>query len=122
MSRPTLSEEDPRITQIGRHLRRFRLDEFAQLWNVFLGHMSLVGPRPERPPIVDAYRDQLSGYDLRHRIRPGITGMAQIYGRYGSHAREKLRFDLAYVYNQSQGLDLLLLVKTIWVVFLRKPY
>jgi exopolysaccharide biosynthesis polyprenyl glycosylphosphotransferase len=112
---PVLARDgDDRITPLGARLRALRLDELPQIWNVLTGDMSLVGPRPERPERVDSFREQLPGYDLRHRIRPGITGMAQLYGRYQSHPREKLRFDLAYLYNHSLRLDLLLIAKTGW--------
>jgi lipopolysaccharide/colanic/teichoic acid biosynthesis glycosyltransferase len=105
---PVLSREgDDRVAPLGARLRALRLDELPQLWNVLAGDMSLVGPRPERPEMVNAFRAQLPGYDLRHRVRPGITGMAQLYGRYQSHPR-------AYLYNHSLGLDLLLIVKTGW--------
>jgi exopolysaccharide biosynthesis polyprenyl glycosylphosphotransferase len=113
-------ENDPRVTRLGRWLRAFRIDEIPQLWNVFWGDMSLVGPRPERPELADRYQAALAGYDLRHLVRPGITGLAQVYGRYRSHPREKLRFDLAYVYNYSFGLEAVLLVKTMWNILTRR--
>ncbi|MBI4564506.1 MAG: exopolysaccharide biosynthesis polyprenyl glycosylphosphotransferase [Planctomycetes bacterium] len=112
---------DPRITPVGRWLRALGLDELPQLWNVVKGEMSLVGPRPERPALVDSFRAQLPGYELRHLVRPGITGMAQIYGRYHSHPREKLRFDLAYIFNYTPALDIVILLKTVWVTLTRAP-
>jgi len=114
---PVLSDrDDPRVTRIGRRLRALGLDELPQLWNVLKGEMSLVGPRPERPEIADAYRISVPGYNVRQLVRPGMTGLAQIYGRYGSAPYEKMRFDLAYIYNYSLGLDLVVCLRTVWVL------
>jgi exopolysaccharide biosynthesis polyprenyl glycosylphosphotransferase len=113
------SDDDPRITSGGRFLRLSRLDEIPQLWNVLRGDMSLVGPRPERPEFVDALRREVPHYNLRHTIRPGITGWAQIRYKYGSSvedAREKLCYDLFYIKNMSLGLDLLVFLQTIKVI------
>jgi len=107
---------DRRITAVGRVLRALRIDELPQLFNVLLGEMSLVGPRPERPYFVEIYRRRIPGYDLRHRVRPGITGLAQIYGHYSSMAEHKLRYDLAYIQNCSLALDAEILCKTILIV------
>ncbi|MGW4465173.1 sugar transferase [Micromonospora sp. NPDC004704] len=103
---------DRRVTSIGRTLRRSRLDELPQLWNVLRGDMSLVGPRPERPEFVDEFK-RLPHYDLRHLIRPGLTGVAQLTGGYAATAEEKLRFDLLYLSYRSLRLDLTLLVLTL---------
>lgn len=114
-------EDDPRITTIGRFLRRSRLDEIPQLWNVFRGDMNLVGPRPERPEFMDLLRSEIMHYDLRHTVRPGITGWAQIRYRYGSSiedTKEKLCYDLFYIKNMSPGLDLLVLFHTMKIVLL----
>jgi exopolysaccharide biosynthesis polyprenyl glycosylphosphotransferase len=113
---------DPRVTPVGRLLRRARLDELPQLWNVLKGDMSLIGPRPERPEFVDRLRLELPGWALRERVRPGITGLAQVHDTYHSHPREKLRFDLAYVYNYSLTLDLSILVRTLLVVVGRQGH
>jgi sugar transferase (PEP-CTERM system associated) len=116
-------DDDPRITLVGRFLRMSRLDEIPQLWNVLRGHMSLVGPRPERPEFVEALIQEIPYYDLRHTIRPGITGWAQIRHKYGSSvedAREKLRYDLFYIKNMSLGLDLLVFLQTIKVILWAK--
>jgi lipopolysaccharide/colanic/teichoic acid biosynthesis glycosyltransferase len=113
------SDDDPRITPVGRSLRVLRLDEIPQLWNMLRGDMSLVGPRPERPEFVDALKQEVPYYNLRHTIRPGITGWAQIRYKYGSSvedAREKLRYDLFYIKNMSLGLDLLVFLQTIKVI------
>jgi len=114
-------DEDPRITPVGRFLRRSRIDEIPQLWNVFRGDMNLVGPRPERPEFVEWLEREIQHYDLRHTVRPGITGWAQIRYRYGSSvqdAEEKLRYDLFYVKNMSPGLDLLIFLETIKIILL----
>ncbi len=114
-------DDDPRITPVGRFLRISRLDEIPQLWNVLKGDMSLVGPRPERPEFVEWLSREISHYQLRHIVRPGITGWAQIRFRYGSSvedAKEKLRYDLFYVKNISPGLDFLVLFETIKIILL----
>jgi len=110
-------KRDPRLTPVGRFLRTTHLDEVPQLWNVLRGEMSLVGPRPERPIFVEQFERQLPHYADRHRILPGITGLAQINGYYHSNAREKLRFDLMYLYHGSIWLDLTILVRTAMSVF-----
>jgi len=121
-SGPTWAEDnDPRITSVGRFLRLSRLDEIPQLWNVLKGDMSLVGPRPERPEFVDWLKQEIPYYYLRHTIRPGITGWAQISYKYGNtveDAKEKLRYDLFYIKNMSPGLDLLVLFQTIKIILL----
>jgi len=114
-------DDDPRITRVGRFLRKTRIDEIPQLLNVFRGDMSLIGPRPERPEFVAALNRQIPYYHLRHSVRPGITGWAQILYKYGSSvedAKEKLRYDLYYIKNTSVGLDLLILLNTIKIVLL----
>jgi exopolysaccharide biosynthesis polyprenyl glycosylphosphotransferase len=114
-------DDDPRITRVGGFLRAARLDEIPQLWNVLMGDMSLVGPRPERPEFVDELAKEIPLYHLRHAIRPGITGWAQVRYRYGSSvedAKEKLRYDLFYIKNISPGLDLLIFLETIKIILL----
>ncbi|MGA2096865.1 MAG: TIGR03013 family XrtA/PEP-CTERM system glycosyltransferase [Candidatus Acidiferrum sp.] len=116
-------DNDPRVTPVGRFLRKMRIDEIPQLLNVFKGDMSLVGPRPERPEFVAALNGQIPHYHLRHCVRPGITGWAQILYKYGSSiedAKEKLRYDLFYIKNSSVGLDLLIVLKTIKIVLLSR--
>jgi sugar transferase (PEP-CTERM system associated) len=115
------SDDDPRMTTVGRFLRKSRLDEIPQLWNVLQGDMSLVGPRPERPEFVQELVRVIPYYDLRHSIRPGITGWAQTRYKYGSSiedAKEKLRYDLFYIKNMSPGLDLLIFFQTIKTILL----
>jgi sugar transferase (PEP-CTERM system associated) len=114
-------DDDPRITRVGRFLRKSRIDEIPQLWNVLKGDMHLIGPRPERPEFVEWLEQEIPHYQLRHNVRPGITGWAQIRYRYGSSvedAKEKLRYDLFYVKNMSPGLDILILFQTIKIILL----
>jgi len=114
-------DEDPRITSVGRFLRITRLDEIPQLWNVLKGDMSLVGPRPERPEFIQWLKQEIPYYNLRHTVRPGITGWAQIKYRYGNSiedTREKLRYDLFYIKNMAPGLDALILFQTIKTILL----
>lgn len=111
--------EDARTTRVGSLLRKTRIDELPQLINVLKGEMSLVGPRPERPQLVQQLIEQIPFYDLRHRVNPGITGWAQIcypYGASVSDAREKLRYDLYYIKNYSLFLDLMILIQTTQVI------
>jgi sugar transferase (PEP-CTERM system associated) len=113
--------DDPRITRIGRWLRRWRIDELPQLINVIKGEMSLVGPRPERPAFVNELRGQIPYYDLRHTLRPGITGWAQIKFRYAASqedAHVKLQYDMYYMKNLSLKLDCRIFLRTIRVVLL----
>ena len=113
------TDDDPRITRLGRFLRKSRMDEIPQLWNVCKGDMSIVGPRPERPEFVRALTQQIPHYQLRHGVRPGITGWAQIRYKYGNSiedTKEKLRYDLFYIKNMSVGLDVLVFLETVKVV------
>ena len=112
--------DDPRVTSIGRALRGARIDEIPQLWNVLVGDMSLVGPRPERPEFADRFATTVPGYGLRHAARPGLTGLAQISGEYTSEPDIKLRYDLAYLNNWSFFLDLAILVRTLPVMLTRR--
>jgi lipopolysaccharide/colanic/teichoic acid biosynthesis glycosyltransferase len=113
--------DDPRITRVGRFIRRFRLDEFPQFLNVIRGEMSFVGPRPERPVFVEALRQRTAYYDQRHSVRPGLTGWAQVQYRYGSSIDDacvKLEYDLFYLQNMSILFDLVIIFKTIRTVLL----
>jgi sugar transferase (PEP-CTERM system associated) len=117
------SKDDPRVTSIGRFMRSTRLDEIPQLWNVLRGDMAFVGPRPERPEFVQWLSQDIPFYDLRHMIRPGITGWAQVRYRYGASLEEtkrKLEYDLYYVKHQSIGFDLLIMFETIKTIILRR--
>ncbi len=116
-------KQDPRVTPIGSFLRRSRLDEFPQLWNVLVGDMSLVGPRPERPEFVEDLTRQIPFYGQRHVVKPGMTGWAQVRYSYGASvidAMEKLQYDLFYIKNMSMSLDVFVLIETIKTVVLRK--
>jgi sugar transferase (PEP-CTERM system associated) len=114
---------DPRVTPIGAFLRRSRLDEVPQLWNVLKGDMSFVGPRPERPEFVDELTQQIRFYGQRHIVRPGLTGWAQVRYTYGAtteDALQKLQYDLYYIKNLSIALDLFIIFETVKTVVLRK--
>ena len=114
---------DARITPLGGFLRRTRLDELPQLWNILAGHMSLVGPRPERPEFVSTLTLQIPFYAQRHIVKPGLTGWAQVRYTYGASvedALEKLQYDLFYIKHTSIAMDLLILLETIKTVVLRR--
>ena len=114
---------DSRVTRVGAFLRKTRIDELPQLWNVLVGDMSFVGPRPERPFFVDKLTEQIPFYDVRHSIKPGVTGWAQVRYTYGASMEDgllKLQYDLYYVKNHSLFLDLLVLLETVQVVLLGK--
>jgi exopolysaccharide biosynthesis polyprenyl glycosylphosphotransferase len=111
--------DDERLTRVGRFLRRFRADELPQLWNVLIGDLSLVGPRPEQPEFVEAFTESIPFYAYRHLIRPGVTGWAQVnYGYADDEADtiEKLTYDLYYLKHMSPWLDLQVFGKSIWTV------
>lgn len=113
------SKDDQRVTRVGRFIRKIRLDELPQLWNVLRGDMSIIGPRPERPQFVDEFNLRIRHYALRHCLKPGLTGWAQLRYPYGSSmedAEEKLKFDLFYVKNHNLVFDLSILVQTVEVV------
>jgi sugar transferase (PEP-CTERM system associated) len=117
------AKNDPRVTTLGRFMRKTRLDETPQLWNVLRGDMAFVGPRPERPEFVQWLSNEIPYYDLRHIIRPGITGWAQVRYQYGASLEEtsqKLEYDLYYVKHLSLGLDLLIIFETIKTIILRR--
>ena len=114
------SPGDVRVTPAGRWLRSLRVDEIPQLWNVLIGDMSLVGPRPERPEFTRPFEESVSGYTLRLSARPGLTGLAQVSGDYATEPEIKLRYDLAYLNNWSLGLDLSILLRTIPVILTRR--
>lgn len=107
------STNDRRITRVGKILRATAMDELPQLWNIFKGDMSLVGPRSERPCFVMQFKQSIPSYDKRHQVRPGLTGMAQVFGRYNTDARNKLRYDKLTIKHQGGGQTL----KLIFVSF-----
>jgi lipopolysaccharide/colanic/teichoic acid biosynthesis glycosyltransferase len=115
---PTTIENDPRITRVGRFLRRTHLDELPQLWNILRGDMSLIGPRPEQVNLVEEYRKALPHYDMRHLVRPGLSGWAQVHAGYAADledTRLKLEHDLYYVSRLGPGIDLRTAMLTIRV-------
>lgn len=117
------TKNDARVTRVGRLIRKTRIDELPQLLSVLKGEMSMVGPRPERPSFVQELREQIPFYDLRHSVKPGVTGWAQVRYSYGStveDARRKHQFDLYYVKNNSLFLDVLVLIETVSVVLFRE--
>jgi exopolysaccharide biosynthesis polyprenyl glycosylphosphotransferase len=114
------TEGDPRVVPGLRWLRSTRLDELPQLWNVLRGEMSLVGPRPERPEFTAELVAAVPGYARRFEVRPGITGLAQVRGRYHSDATIKIGYDLQYLVNWSPVLDLQILARTVWVIAMRR--
>jgi lipopolysaccharide/colanic/teichoic acid biosynthesis glycosyltransferase len=114
---------DPRITSVGRFIRKTRLDELPQIFNVLLGDMAMIGPRPERPHFVETLAKEIPYFDQRHIVKPGLTGWAQInypYGNTVEDSKNKLQFDLFYIKHQSFLLDLSILFSTIKTVVLRK--
>ncbi|NUO72724.1 MAG: TIGR03013 family PEP-CTERM/XrtA system glycosyltransferase [Frateuria sp.] len=116
-------ENDDRVTRVGRFIRKVRLDELPQLWNVLKGEMSLIGPRPERPQFVADLATKISYYNLRHCLKPGLAGWAQLrypYGASEDDAEEKLKYDLYYVKNHNLLFDLLILIQTVEVVLFRR--
>ncbi len=108
--------DDDRITKVGRVIRKFRIDELPQLWNVLRGEMSIVGPRPEMLENMERYTEQLPQFVYRLRMKAGITGLAQVYGRYNSGPRDKLILDLLYIENYSIWLDIKLVLRTLLVL------
>lgn len=116
-------DNDPRVTRIGKFLRSSRLDELPQMWCVLKGDMAFVGPRPERPEFIEWLSKEIPYYGVRHMVRPGLTGWAQVRYKYGStveDAREKLQYDLFYIKNASIGLDLVIMFLTVKTVMLRR--
>ena len=107
------SKRDPRITRVGRFLRARALDELPQVINLWIGDMSLVGPRPERPELVEAFARDMPEFRRRLRVRPGLTGLAQVFGRYASTPRDKLRYDMLYIQRMSAWLDIKLLFMSV---------
>jgi lipopolysaccharide/colanic/teichoic acid biosynthesis glycosyltransferase len=117
------TQNDPRITPVGRFLRQYRLDEIPQLLNVMRGEMNIVGPRPERPTIFAELREHIAEYPLRQRAKPGITGLAQIHHHYDrsmEDVRTKVRYDLEYIRRRSFWEDLRIMLRTIPVILFRR--
>jgi len=114
-------ENDPRVTKIGRFLRKTSLDELPQLFNVIGGSMSLIGPRPERPELVEKFNSEIPGYRMRHRVKAGISGWAQVNGWRGNTSLERrIEFDLFYIRNWSMLFDLKIVLYTFFRGFVNE--
>ncbi|MBQ7372571.1 MAG: exopolysaccharide biosynthesis polyprenyl glycosylphosphotransferase, partial [Blautia sp.] len=114
-------KDDPRVTRVGRFMRRTSIDELPQLFNILKGDMSLVGPRPERPFFVEKFREEIPRYMVKHQVRPGLTGWAQVNGYRGNTSiRKRIEYDLYYIENWSIGLDIKILFLTIFKGFINK--
>ncbi|MBC7077356.1 MAG: sugar transferase [Synergistales bacterium] len=111
------SQDDPRVTRVGRLLRATALDELPQLVNILLGHMSFVGPRPERPELVARIVESCPEFARRHVVRPGLTGPAQVFGHYETDPAEKLVYDLEYIRKASFWWDIRLILRSFWITF-----
>jgi lipopolysaccharide/colanic/teichoic acid biosynthesis glycosyltransferase len=120
LSGPVLAgANDPRITKVGKFMRLTRIDELPQLINVFRGEMSFVGPRPERPFFVEQFAQEIPEYHYRSTVRAGLTGLAQIEGKYNTSVENKLRYDLIYINNYSLWQDFLIILRTIKILFMK---
>ena len=113
------SENDERVTKVGRIIRKTRIDELPQLVNILKRDMSFIGPRPERPELIKEFLKNIPDFNDRLLVKPGITGWAQVNGGYSLTPKEKLEFDKYYIQNRGFKLDLLILIKTIMVIFTR---
>lgn len=110
-------QNDDRCTRLGKFLRKCRLDELPQLWNIFLGHMSIVGPRPERPFFYDEFETYIHGFRHRLAVQPGLTGLAQVNGGYDLDPEEKIVYDMRYIKERSLWMDLKIMFKTVALLF-----
>jgi exopolysaccharide biosynthesis polyprenyl glycosylphosphotransferase len=110
------AKNDPRVTRVGKFIRKTRIDELPQLINVLKGDMSLIGPRPERPMFTEQFAKEIPGFKKRLQVKPGLTGWAQVNGGYEMTPREKFELDMYYIENESFRLDLQILLRTVWVV------
>lgn len=116
VARLSTGDKDDRITPVGRIVRACRLDELPQLWNILVGEMSFVGPRPERPEIAEQYYETMPDFRLRLQVKAGLTGYAQVYGKYNTEPYEKLEFDLMYINNMSFLTDIELMFATAGIL------
>ena len=117
------SANDSRVTKVGGIIRQYRIDELAQLFNVLRGDMAIVGPRPERPVFVDRLAEKIPYFNARHRVKPGVTGWAQLcypYGASDEDSKNKLEYDMYYAKNNSLLLDILILMQTVEVILFAK--
>lgn len=108
-------KDDPRRLKVGAFMRAWSIDELPQFWNVLCGEMSLVGPRPERPELIEGFKEEIPHYNVRHNIKPGVTGWAQVNGLRGDTSlRERVKFDLDYIENWNFAFDLRILLMTLY--------
>ena len=121
LSGPVLAEDrDPRITTIGRFIRLIRFDELPQLYNIIKGDMSIVGPRPERPFFTEQFEKEIPEYRYRLKVKAGLTGLAQVEGKYNTSVEDKLRYDLIYINNYSFFKDLIIMLQTVKILFIKE--
>lgn len=113
-------KNDPRVTKVGSFIRKTRIDELPQLWNVLIGDMSLVGPRPERPLFTAQFNDEIPGFVERLKVRPGLTGWAQVNGGYDLTPKQKFNLDLFYIDHSSFIFDIVIILKTIKIIITRE--
>ena len=113
------TRNDPRITPVGKLIRRTSIDELPQLFNVLKGEMSLVGPRPERPEIAEKYLESIPEFSFRLKVKAGLTGFAQVYGKYNTTPYDKLKLDLYYIEHYSFWLDIKLILMTFKIMFMK---
>ena len=114
------TEHDPRITPVGNIIRKLRIDELPQMYDILKGDMSIVGPRPERIEHVKAYTEEIPEFAYRLKVKGGLTGFAQIYGKYNTTAYDKLKLDLMYIQNYSVLMDIRLIFMTIKIMFMKE--
>jgi len=112
------TEHDDRITPIGKIIRKIRFDELPQLFNILKGDMTIVGPRPERPEIAEQYEKEIPSFGLRLQVKAGLTGYAQVYGKYNTEPYDKLKMDLLYINNMCLGEDIRLMFATVKILFM----
>ena len=114
-------KNDPRVTRIGAFMRKTSLDELPQLWNILVGDMSIVGPRPERPQFVEKFKEEIPRYMIKHQVRPGLTGWAQVNGYRGDTSiRRRIECDLYYIENWSMVLDIKIMFMTVFKGFVNE--
>ena len=112
-----VSQNDDRVTSVGKVIRAFRIDELPQLWNILKGDMSIVGPRPERPEIAEEYMKDVPEFSLRLKVKAGLTGYAQVYGKYNTTPEDKLKLDLLYIIQRSLLFDMKIIFYTVKIIF-----
>lgn len=111
------AKNDTRVTPVGKVIRNIHFDELPQLFNILKGDMSVVGPRPERQVIMEEYRKELPEFDFRLKVKAGLTGYAQVFGKYNTTPYDKLKFDMQYIENYSFGLDIKIMILTFKILF-----